>query len=203
MKVTVVGCPCGTPIPHRKFQSEDGRQTEGFFSIAQGRSFLRKLQKAGDLNPAEARAAQAELAVCGLPAETEHSEQELLILAADQIAAGVSSKEFERMISKSVEDGELSEKSAKRLRGYFKNHEATFRAANEAVKIDIAVEVLSHASPEQREKAIQDGVAIHAITEEFAGKIRERIKDLPYEPNLSVEALRTLLGSRRGAAQKN
>lgn len=71
MKLTVVQCDCGNPEPHRKLRTEDGRETEGFFSLVRGRRIHAGILVRGDIKQTrkEKAATEQELASCGLPEE--------------------------------------------------------------------------------------------------------------------------------------
>lgn len=79
MQLMVVTCPCGNPEPHRKLRAKNGRETDGFFSLKQGRAFHANLLRQGTVKQTdkEKTATEQEIAACGLPEESNPPEMPL------------------------------------------------------------------------------------------------------------------------------
>jgi hypothetical protein len=102
-------------MPHRKFESEDGRQTEGFFSLAEGRYAIEDLKNAGVLTAEEAAATSVELAASGLP-EFADLDDAMLVKYAGELTADLPLREREAKIANGVRIGAFSPAHAARLR---------------------------------------------------------------------------------------
>ena len=114
MKVSVVQCNCGNPIPHRKLEIEDGRQSPGFSNIRRGKEILNGALKTGLQQTAEETTATiAELNACGL-SEDELTGDELI----EAIASGLMQYELNQrqlMVATGVSGGSLFIQEAEKV----------------------------------------------------------------------------------------
>lgn len=91
MRLTVVQCDCGNPEPHRKLRTEDGRKTEGFFSIAAGKIIHGEMLASGEVEQTgeEKAATEQELTSCGLPEEDSPMPKSPPLLSRPPLSEGL------------------------------------------------------------------------------------------------------------------
>jgi len=79
MRLRVVACNCGNSEPHRRFETDNRRETEGFFSIAQGMRILNDMLNSGEIiqTTDETAATIEELKNSGLPSSEQLTEREI------------------------------------------------------------------------------------------------------------------------------
>lgn len=121
MQLNVVACWCGHPKTHRKFKDEAGKESDGIFSLAQGRCFLKSLKAHRQLTEADYAKAEAALVVAGLPEFVSFTDVELQTLA-ERIVKKVPLWARELGITQNIQRGMISCEDADRLRAILHEH---------------------------------------------------------------------------------
>ncbi|HEY4484565.1 MAG TPA: hypothetical protein VI978_02485 [Candidatus Paceibacterota bacterium] len=119
MKLKIVECPCDNKNPHRKFQAIDGSgESEGFFSIGEGRLVLEALEKLRIVTLKEAQSVQKELLACGLD---ENRSDPTLKEMTVKLTKEYPPELHEKVITANLEGGLISEVEAEKIRNFLKN----------------------------------------------------------------------------------
>jgi len=114
-KLTVVLCNCGCPELHVKFRDEEGRTSDGIFSLAFGRYFLGRLKKDSGMTEEEYAALDASLVASGLPEFTSFTDEEI----DKEVLKLIKEHEpwdIDEVIDRYVNEGQLSPADAERFR---------------------------------------------------------------------------------------